>query len=253
MNKLIVQIENNNGINVVSSRVVAEQLGKEHSDVMRKIKEVLGVGEFSESSYVNSQNKVQPEFLLAKDGFILLCMNYQGYNDFKRAYINKFNEMEKELKKAPASFKEALQLALEQQEHLELLETENKVKDQQILELKPKATYYDLVLQCKNLIPVTIIAKDFGMSGKRLNDLLNKLGVQYKQGGEVWLLYQKYADKGYTHTKTQNYNKSDGTQGVKTHTYWTQTGRLFIYDLLKKNSMLPNIEKEYNNVLKIAK
>lgn len=54
---------------VVSSRVVAEQLGKEHSDVMRKIKEVLGVGEFSESSYTDSCNREQPEYLLAKVQF----------------------------------------------------------------------------------------------------------------------------------------------------------------------------------------
>ncbi|MGL6297916.1 MAG: Rha family transcriptional regulator [Methanobacteriaceae archaeon] len=98
MNNLIIEIKKHNGINVVSSRIIAEQLGKQHSHVMSKIKEVLGVAEFCESSYMNSQGKIQPEFLLTRDGFILLCMNYTGYNDFKRAYINKFNEMEKELK-----------------------------------------------------------------------------------------------------------------------------------------------------------
>ena len=68
-NLINVTIQNHNGTPVVSSRVVAEQLSKEHSDVMRKCREVLGVGEFSESSYTNLQNKEQPELLLTKDGF----------------------------------------------------------------------------------------------------------------------------------------------------------------------------------------
>ncbi|MGL5051041.1 MAG: Rha family transcriptional regulator [Fusobacteriaceae bacterium] len=122
-----LMILNSNGNNVVSSRTVAKELGKEHSHVMSKIKEVLGVEEFCESSYINNQNKVQPEFLLTKDGFILLCMNYTGYNDFKRAYINEFNRMEKATKlKAPSTLKEALILALKQQEQIEKLEIENK-------------------------------------------------------------------------------------------------------------------------------
>ena len=67
--------------------------------------------------------------------------------------------------------------------------------------------------------------------------------MQFNQSG-VWFLYAKYQDKGYTQTKTQNYNRPDGTQGSRVHTYWTQKGRLFLYDLLKKENILPDIEKE---------
>lgn len=130
----------------------------------------------------------------------------------------------------------------EEKEKRKALEIENKVKDQQIAELKPKATYYDLILQCKDLISMTEIAKDYGMSAKGMNAKLHELGVQFKQSG-VWFLYAKYQDKGYTQTKTQNYNKPDGTQGVATHMYWTQKGRLFLYDLLKANGILPMIER----------
>ena len=90
---------------------------------------------------------------------------------------------------------------------------------------------------------MTEIAKDYGMSAKDINSKLHELGVQYKQSG-IWFLYAKYQDKGYTQTKTQNYNKPDGTQGVTTHTYWTQKGRLFLYELLKDNGILPMIERE---------
>jgi antA/antB antirepressor domain protein len=134
----------------------------------------------------------------------------------------------------------ALQIA---EKELSNLRLENKVQEQQIAELKPKASYYDLVLQCKDLLRMTEIAKDYGMSARGMNKLLHDLEVQYRQSG-IWFLYSKYQDKGYTQTKTQNYSKPDGTQGVTTHTYWTQKGRLFLYELLKDNGMLPMIEIE---------
>lgn len=121
------------------------------------------------------------------------------------------------------------------------LELDNRVKDQQIAELQPKASYYDLILQCKDLLSVTEIVKDYGMSAKKLNKILHNLGVQFCQSG-VWFLYAKYQDCGYTQTKTQNYSKPDGTQGARVHTYWRQTGRLFLYELLKQNGILPLIE-----------
>lgn len=80
--------------NIVSSRVVAEQLNKRHSDVLNKIKAVLNEREFSFVDYKDAKGEKRTEALLTKDGFILLCMNYQGYNEFKRAYINEFNRME---------------------------------------------------------------------------------------------------------------------------------------------------------------
>ncbi len=48
--------------------------------------------------------------------------------------------------------------------------------------------------------------------------------------------------KGYTSTKTHTYLDSEG-QHTKVRTYWTQKGRLFIYELLKEDGIYPNIEK----------
>ena len=112
------------------------------------------------------------------------------------------------------------------------------VAEQQVQELKPKATYYDLVLQNKSLLSVSKIAKDYGMSARALNKLLHELGVQYKQG-DIWLLYVKHQDKGYTHTSTYALDEEHS----KVTTKWTQKGRLFIYDLLKDNNILPTIER----------
>lgn len=113
-------------------------------------------------------------------------------------------------------------------------------QNQQIAEMEPKVTYYDIVLQRKDVITISTIAKDYGKSAKWMNQYLHDKGVQYKQG-DIWLLYQKYASKGYTRTKTF---ASDETGSVKVHTYWTQKGRLFIYDLMKNDGYLPLIEQE---------
>jgi anti-repressor protein len=111
-------------------------------------------------------------------------------------------------------------------------------QNQQLQELQPKATYYDLVLQNTSLLSITQIAKDFGLSARRLNQILKDKGVQYKQSDQ-WFLYQKYADKGYTSSKT---TALDAERSVM-HTYWTQKGRLFIYELLKSMDILPLIEQ----------
>lgn len=97
-NNILVVIKEVNGDLLVSSRDVALGLEKEHSDITRKVEEILSLGEFSESEYVNERGRKYKEYLLNKDSFILLLMNYSGYNDFKRAYIKRFNEMENALK-----------------------------------------------------------------------------------------------------------------------------------------------------------
>ncbi len=128
-----------------------------------------------------------------------------------------------------------------EQERRKALETTVAVQVQQIQELTPKACYYDVVLNCPDLLSTSAIAKDYGKSAKWLNRYLHDKGVQFKQSG-IWLLYQKYAEKGYTSTKTHNVNGSDGKQHTKVHTYWTQKGRLFIYDLLRADGVLPIAE-----------
>lgn len=136
-----------------------------------------------------------------------------------------------------------LQLKAEREINQALKETV-AVQNQQIVEMKPKASYYDVVLNCKDLVAISVIAKDYGWSANRMNQYLHQNGVQYKQGNKIWLLYQKYAEMGYTNTKTHSYPGNDGTMHTAVHTYWTQQGRLFIYELLKSDGILPTMEQE---------
>ena len=131
----------------------------------------------------------------------------------------------------------------EEREKTRILNDTVAVQNQQIAELKPKASYYDVVLNCKDLVSTSKIAKDYGWSAIKMNAYLHERGVQFKQG-DIWLLYQKYANCGYTSTKTHTYSASNGSVHSKIHTYWTQQGRLFLYGLLKDDNILPVMERE---------
>lgn len=116
------------------------------------------------------------------------------------------------------------------------LQEEKRITDvltKGIMELEPKASYCESVLQCQKAVPISIIAKDYGMTAVQFNILLNELKIQYKVGG-TWILHQNYANKGYTKTKTF---LNEGEYTV--HTYWTQKGRLFLYEFLKMQNIFP--------------
>lgn len=243
-----IKIENNSKLGaVVSSRVVANELEREHKNVKRDLEQILIGSDLSAliipSNYKDSRGRKQKEYLLTKDGFTLYMFNIQGHNDFKMAYINKFNEMENVLQnRLPGTYKEALIELLETVERNEQLELENNMQKQKIAEYEPKASYLDTILNNKSLVTVGQIAKDYGMSAQALNKLLHKLKVQYKQSGQ-WLLYSNLHDEGYTHSSTTEIEHKDGSTSVRMNTKWTQKGRLFIYDLLKDNNILPTIER----------
>lgn len=151
-----------------------------------------------------------------------------------------FLKVEKAWNSPEMIMKRALEIANKRVENLQLENTQQK---QIIGELKPKADYTDIILKNKGLVTITQIAKDYGLSGQALNDKLHELKVQYKIG-EQWLLYSKYHAKGYTHSETIPITRKNGKKDVNMLTKWTQKGRLFIYELLKKNNILPLIESE---------
>lgn len=132
-----------------------------------------------------------------------------------------------------------IQLATQLKEAKEI----NAKQGQLIGELKPKADYTDRILKNKGLVTITQIAKDYGMSGVQMNKILHRLKVQYFQSGQ-WLLYRDHQGKGYTHSETIDITRTNGTPDIKMNTKWTQKGRLFLYELLKSEGILPDIEKE---------
>lgn len=145
-----------------------------------------------------------------------------------------------ELLNNPDLFISALQQLKIERERTKNLQLQIAQNQQIMNEMKPKAGYYDMILQNKSTVPISQIAKDYGMSGRAFNAMLHDLGVQFKQGN-TWLLYSKYQNKGYTQSRT---HAIDAERSVM-HTYWTQKGRLFLYDLLKnQKNLLPVIERD---------
>ena len=100
-----------------------------------------------------------------------------------------------------------------------------------------------MLFRSAGCVSVTLIAKDFGWSALRMNEWLHEKGIQFRQG-KTWVLYQEYADKGYTVSKTHLCIDENGDSHSKMHTYWTQKGRLFIYELMKAEGFLPVMERE---------
>ena len=250
---LVVQIENVNGINMVSSRVIAQQLGKEHSDVTRKIKDTLkirGIGNVSDTYEAieilktNEQNKKSySEYLVTKDGFILLMMNYVGYNDFKRAYIKRFNELEEAVKN-PIN---ALLSMTKEQLVGNVLELAQIVKDkEEIIEVqKPKVDYHDKVLQVDKLLTITQVAKDLGKSAKSLNKELHEIGLIFKES-KNWNLYSNYQ---HLVPKYFDYHITEYGQTLKA----TENGRKLIINIIEQNNIkkaLSIIEEMENNNIK---
>jgi len=120
---------------------------------------------------------------------------------------------------------------------------EQAVENQKLIsELQPKANYVDKILQSKSLVAITQIAKDYGLSGRKMNQILKELKIQYKVGGQ-WVLYSKHQNNGYVHSKTINITRADGRADVTMQTEWTQKGRLFLYEELKKHGYVPVIEQ----------
>lgn len=150
-----------------------------------------------------------------------------------------FIKVEEAWNSPEAILSRALQIAGEKVRRLE--EATGQLKEQVAL-MEPKASYYDMVLACKDLLPTTAIAKDYGMSARQLNRMLADRGIQYRLGSR-WVLNQKYAGEEYCGSKTFAKFDVNGVPMCEVHSYWTQKGRLFIYDLLKKEGIVPVMER----------
>ena len=149
-----------------------------------------------------------------------------------------FIEVEKEFNSPEKVMARALKIA---DTTINTLKLENAKQNQIIKELKPKADYTDRILKNKSLVTTTAIAKDYGMSATTFNKILHELKIQYKLGNQ-WFLYTNYQDKGYTSSETVEFTRSNGMTDIAMTTKWTQKGRLFLYDELKKAGILPQIE-----------
>ena len=127
----------------------------------------------------------------------------------------------------PRELAKLLTTLADEQEKRRKLEEENAF-------LSVKANYYDRILQSKNSVPVTQIAKDYGMTAIAFNKMLHAYGHQYSIRPS-WVLYAEYANLGHTQSKTYQI----GDDKAIMHTCWTQAGRIFLYNFLAERGITP--------------
>ena len=269
MNEIVYRGDSNQPL--TNSKLVAEVFEKEHKNVMQSIRKLMdGTAQnsavrqmFSESSYLNEQNKEQPMFIMNQDGFTLLAMGFNGKKamEFKLKYIEAFNAMKRQIEQSkpsvPQTYLEALKSLVKSEEEKQQLALENKQQQATILtiskenmelgnkitEMLPKVSYYDRILQSNATMTVTQIAQDYGMSAVRMNKELESMKIQHKVRGQ-WILFAPFLTGGYVHSRAVDILRSDGRHDVKYNTEWTTKGRIFLYESLKAKGILPLIEQE---------
>lgn len=238
----------------MTSLEIAEVTGKRHDSILRDIRNILSQGvdahNFVETYYTDKSNRQQKCYTLTKKGCLILASGYDVI--LREKIINRWEELETKERnqyQVPKSFAEALMLAAKQQEQIEEQQRQLEANSNEIVELngaiaemEPKVTYVDMILASKETVTTTQIAQDYGQSDKAFNVLLRNFGVQHKVGGQ-WVLYAKHLPFGYVQSDTFQIVHKNGTNGTVMHTKWTQKGRLFLYDELKKHNVIPLIEQ----------
>lgn len=148
-----------------------------------------------------------------------------------------------ELLDNPDLFIQVITELKKEREEKKRLQGENAILEQRVAEYEPKVTYYDTILQSQDVVNISQISKDYGLTANELNKILEEEKVQYKNNGQ-WLLYKDYMNNGLTKSCTFPYDHKDGSKGSRMHTKWTQKGRLMIHSLLEKRGIMADMDKE---------
>ena len=218
---------------------------KDHIDIIDFLNPSEGLRDFAKENGLIGSNRTQNVYLLSERGYSKLLkimdddLAWEKYDELVDNYFNmrQVINSDEELKKnlLMSIYKGGAESVVATKQ---LVELETKPLKDKIEKDKPKVTYYDMVLKSDDLVTITSIAQDYGMSGKAFNQKLKELKVQYKQGKQ-WILYSDYKDLGWVQSET--YCKENKSY---LHTKWTQNGRLGLYKLLKENDILPVVERK---------
>lgn len=158
----------------------------------------------------------------------------------EKEYANYLSEIEEGWQDTPELMREELAAAYRK---IDTLSVDNAILRQRIAEFCPKRTYYDVVLENEKPVPTEEIAEDYGMSAEALETLLVEKGILQRRFG-VCIPAPAYDRQGYAIYHTSGSYWGNGDQYDRhVDVEWLQKGRLLIYDSLKANGILPEVEK----------
>ena len=258
----VIQFGDSHKIQGMTSVEIAELTGKKHAHVLRDIRNLLGQG-VSESNFgLSSYQQQQPNggvkevtmYELTPKGCLILASGYDPV--LREKIVNKLDEYQQkeraEMLQLPdfTNPAEAARAWAQEYEKKTVLALENKRLEEENVqlaaenqELKNDRNYLDLIMRSRALLTISQIAQDYGMSGKAMNKKLADMGIQYSINGQ-WILYAKYKDCGYVSSRSIDITRADGRPDVVLHTEWTQAGRKFLYEELKKQGIIPMLERD---------
>lgn len=198
----------------MSSLEIAELTGKEHKHVLRDIDSLLEQGvdksNFGLSSYSDSLGRNQRMYQLSKKGCLLLASGYDAL--LRERIINRWEELELEKRsafKVPSSFAEALQLAADQAKEIE-------AQQKLIAEQKPKAEYFDELVDRKLNINFRDTAKELGVKEKDfINFLLSHNYIYRDKKGQIKPI-ASHVEKGLFEIKEWKNEHKAGNQTLIT-------------------------------------
>ena len=243
MNELINVTLNENNEPVISARQLHAALGVTDR-FSRWFKRMLAYGFEENSDYVGCEIFHDLARKKVKDYIIKLDMAKEiamlQRNEKSKEVRKYFIQVEKDFNSPEKIMARALLMA---DKKIKLLESQNENLLIELEEANKNADYLDLILQTKDSLTITQIAQDYGMSARKMNQLLKQERIQRIVNGQ-WVLYAKYIGKGYISSRTFDYVGKDGKPHSTMTTVWTQLGRRFIYDKLKAIDVLPIIEQE---------
>lgn len=225
---------------------VAQAFDKDHRKVMRDIEQLIssghlgGVAKFAHTPYIHPQNNQEYYYYeMNQDAFTLLVMGYTGDRalEFKVKFLNAFNKMKELLNSKEYILSRAFEILKEEigEKEATIKQLEQTTKTQEIIikAQAPEVEYSRMVLKANNDWTITTIAKELDMTANKLNKILCDLSIQYKRD-DHYVLHGKYNGNGYTKTRTHPYVNSNGELNTNIQTTWTESGRNFIHNLIKK-------------------
>lgn len=243
MNELINVTLNENNEPVISARQLHTALGVTDR-FSRWFERMLAYGFEENSDFVGCEIFHDLARKKVKDYIIKLDMAKEiamlQRNEKSKEVRKYFIQVEKDFNSPEKIMARALLMA---DKKIKLLENQNENLLIELEEATKNADYLDLILQTKDSLTITQIAQDYGMSARKMNQLLKQERIQRIVNGQ-WVLYAKYIGKGYISSRTFDYVGKDGKPHSTMTTVWTQLGRRFIYDKLKIIGILPIIEQE---------